>query len=158
MTLPEITAKHLRGIHTGGNWTETCLKEILNDISLNEATQKVYDFNSILSLTYHTTYYVNGLLEVLQEKPLNTKDNLSFTTPSINSELEWVNFIKNVLEKADEAALLIEKMPERKLLESFTNEKYGTYYSNIHGIIEHMHYHLGQIALIKKLIRKETTR
>ncbi|HAI83731.1 MAG TPA: DUF1572 domain-containing protein, partial [Chitinophagaceae bacterium] len=29
----------------------------------------------------------------------------------------------------------------------------GTYYRNILGLIEHTHYHLGQIALIKKIIR-----
>ena len=31
-------------------------------------------------------------------------------------------------------------------------EKYGTYYRNFHGLIEHAHYHLGQIVLIKKLV------
>jgi len=31
-------------------------------------------------------------------------------------------------------------------------EKYGNYYRNFHGIIEHCHYHLGQIVLIKKML------
>ena len=31
-------------------------------------------------------------------------------------------------------------------------EKYGNYFRNLTGIIEHLHYHLGQIVLIKKLI------
>jgi hypothetical protein len=43
-------------------------------------------------------------------------------------------------------------LPESKLAETFSDEKYGNYYRNIHGIIEHTHYHLGQIVLIKKIL------
>ncbi len=46
----------------------------------------------------------------------------------------------------------IEQLPESKLWETFSDEKYGNYYRNIHGIIEHSHYHLGQIVLIKKIL------
>lgn len=53
---------------------------------------------------------------------------------------------------AEEKASFIEKLPESVLLEIFSDEKYGTYYRNILGIIEHSHYHLGQIVIIKKMI------
>jgi hypothetical protein len=43
-------------------------------------------------------------------------------------------------------------LPENKLEEVFDDKKYGNYYRNITGIIEHNHYHLGQIVLIKKII------
>jgi len=32
------------------------------------------------------------------------------------------------------------------------NGKYGNYFRNIVGVIEHIHYHLGQIVLIKKIL------
>ena len=41
------------------------------------------------------------------------------------------------------------------LWETFADEKYGHYYRNLHGIIEHTHYHLGQIVLIKKLLQQQ---
>ena len=53
---------------------------------------------------------------------------------------------------AENFAILIEHLPEAKLGEIFTDEKYGNYYRNVHGIIEHTHYHLGQIVLIKKIL------
>ena len=53
---------------------------------------------------------------------------------------------------AENFAVLIEQLPENKFAETFIDEKYGNYYRNIHGIIEHNHYHLGQISLIRKLI------
>jgi len=53
---------------------------------------------------------------------------------------------------AENFAGLIEHLPERTLEETFWDEKYGNYYRNIHGIIEHTHYHLGQIVLLKKIL------
>jgi hypothetical protein len=49
-------------------------------------------------------------------------------------------------------ASLIEQLPESRLWENLADEKYGSCYRNIHGIIEHTHYHLGQIVLIKKIL------
>ena len=49
-------------------------------------------------------------------------------------------------------------MPEKKLWEPFGDGKYGDYFRNIQGVIEHAHYHLGQIVLVKKLIRQGVMR
>jgi len=54
--------------------------------------------------------------------------------------------------EAEKLAGLIEKFPDEKLDDPFANDKYGTYYRNMAGIIEHTHYHLGQIAIIKKML------
>lgn len=43
-------------------------------------------------------------------------------------------------------------MPEDQLWEPFVKEEYGTYYRCLQGPIEHYHYHLGQIALLKTMI------
>jgi hypothetical protein len=53
---------------------------------------------------------------------------------------------------AETFAGLIERLPESRLGETFADEKYGNYYRNIQGVIEHTHYHLGQIVLLKKLL------
>jgi hypothetical protein len=43
-----------------------------------------------------------------------------------------------------------------KLTEDFGGTaKYGNYFRNIAGVVEHTHYHLGQIALIKKLLKEK---
>jgi hypothetical protein len=57
---------------------------------------------------------------------------------------------------ADQAASLIEQLPEQRLWDDFSDQRYGNYYRNILGIIEHGHYHLGQIVLIRKLIQEST--
>jgi hypothetical protein len=92
-------------------------------------------------------------LNVLQGEPLNAKDEYSFNTPPILSQEDWKNLLDNIWSNAEKAAQLIEQLPESILHEYFTDKKYGSYYRNIHGIVEHMHYHLGQVVLIKKIIQ-----
>jgi len=89
---------------------------------------------------------------VLQGRPLNGHDKYSFDAPAIESQEDWEKLLNKIWADANDFANLIEKLPERKLDEIFIDEKYGTYYRNLHGIIEHIHYHLGQIVLIKKII------
>jgi hypothetical protein len=155
MSLSFQIAKHFREVHFGGNWTTSNLKDNLADVSWKEATAKIHSLNTIAALAFHASYYVSVLLRVLNGKTLDAKDELSFNHPPIHSQEEWNNMLSKTWSEAEQAATLIEQLPEDKLWEDFTDKKYGSYYRNIHGIIEHMHYHLGQIALIKKLLREE---
>lgn len=154
MTATQQLAKQLREVHFGGNWTCSNLKEHLSDLSYKEALAQLHNLNSIATLTVHCTFYVNVLLEVLKGKPLNSKDEYSFRLPEITSQQSWDNLLNKIWMSAEEASVLLEQMPESKLYENFTHEKYGIYFRNINGIIEHLHYHLGQIVLIKKLLRQ----
>lgn len=155
MHLPTQLAKHLREIHFGGNWTVSNLKEHLADVTWQQATTQVYSFNTIATLTFHVNYYVDVALKVLEGKPLEGKDADSFAAPLVQSQEDWEKLQTKVWTDAEKFAGLVEQLPESKLWEIFVHEKYGNYYRNIHGIIEHMHYHLGQIVLIKKIIRAD---
>lgn len=152
MNATEQIAKHFRDIHFGGNWTCSNLKDNLKDLTWQQATTKIHSFNTIATLVYHMNYYVSAVLKVLQGEALNAKDEYSFNHPPILSQEDWENLLDKTWDDAENFALLIEQLPESKLWENFTDEKYGNYYRNIHGIIEHTHYHLGQVVLLKKLV------
>jgi hypothetical protein len=155
MTLSTQTAKHLRDVYSGGNYTGVNLRNVLADVDLKKATTKVGSFNTILELVYHTNYYVTVVSKVLQGEPLNASDKFSFDHPQIQSEEEWKKFLDGFWADAEKFAVLIEQLPDNKFLEPFLDGKYGTYYRNIAGVIEHTHYHLGQIVLIKKLLSQQ---
>ncbi len=155
MNSTQQIANHFRAVHFGGNWTFVNLKETLADITWQEATTKHKDFNTIATLLFHINYYVNPVLKVLQGEPLNASDKFSFDCPNINSQQEWENLVQNAFAQAETFAQEIEKLDELKLYDVFSEEKYGNYFRNLFGIIEHTHYHLGQITLIKKWIRHE---
>jgi hypothetical protein len=152
MHLTAQIAKLFRDVHFGGNWTSVNLKECLEGITWQQATAKVYSFNTIASLVYHINYYVSAVLRVLQGMPIDASDKYSFDLSPILSQEDWEKLLNKTWTDAENFAHMVEQLPENKLWEIFWDEKYGNYYRNFHGIIEHCHYHLGQIVLIKKLL------
>jgi len=153
MTIPQQIANHCRGVFFGGNWTDVNLKKIVSDVNWQVATAKLPDVNTIATLVYHIHYYISPIVKVLQGLPLVASDKYSFAVSAITSEEEWQQLLHNVFSDAELFAQQIEKMDEALLFEIFSETKYGNYYQNLQGIIEHTHYHLGQIVIIKKLLQ-----
>ena len=133
-------AKHLKEIYFGGNWTCVNYKKELENITWQKAIHKTENTNSIATLVFHSTYYTSALIDVLEGKPLTAKDEISFVLPPINSELDWQTILNRIWIEAEKAIDLVEKLPEEKLFQDFTDSKYGSYFRNILGIIEHLHY------------------
>jgi hypothetical protein len=152
MNLTKQIAKHFGDFHFGGNWTSVSLRESLADVTWQQATARVCSFNTIATLVYHMNYYVSAVIKVLQGEQLNASDKYSFEIPAILSSEDWEKLLDKTWADAENFASLVEQLPEIKLGETFADEKYGNYYRNIHGVIEHCHYHLGQIVLIKKMV------
>ncbi len=151
----EQLAKHFREVYFGGNWTSSSLEDNLADLNWKQATTQVYSLNTIVALVYHINYYVTAVTKVLQGESLDAKDKYSFDHPPILSPDDWTKMQEKLWADAKTFLNLIEALPEDKLCEDFSNEKYGTYYRNIQGVIEHIHYHLGQIVLIKKILQEK---
>ena len=152
MNTPQQIAKHLRDVFFGKNWTCSTVKEHLENVTLEQATKQVYGLNSIFTLLHHLAYYLPAQINVLEGKPILASDAESFILPNITDETAWENYKNNIYTSAEKLALLIEALPQEKLFENFTNEKYGNFFRNITGLIEHTHYHLWQIVIIKKII------
>lgn len=145
-------AKHFREVIFGGNWCTVNLKDTLQDITWEQANTKVYSFNTITALTYHIGYYITAVLKVLEGGPLDAHDKFSYDHPIVASEADWQQLQEKIWTEAQEFATLIEKLPEEIIYKDFIDGKYGIYFRNLVGIIEHTHYHLGQIVLLKKMI------
>ncbi len=153
MSLTTQIAKHIRDVHFGGNWTSVNLKATLSDVTWEQAITKVHNFNTLATLLFHVNYYVGIQLKVLQGGPVEGSDKLSFAHPTIASQEDWDAMLTKAWTEAETLASLVEQLPDEKLLEPFYDEKYGNYYRNLTGFIEHTHYHLGQMVLVKKLVQ-----
>lgn len=156
MNVSAQIASHTRCLFFGGNWTDVNLQDVLSDVDWQMATTKVHNFNTIAQLAYHIHYFVAVVIKVLEGGPLVGNDKVSFNHPPITSQKDWEQLLQKVWADAETFAALIEKLPEATLWTNIGDEKYGTYYRNLHGIIEHSHYHLGQIVIVKKMILQET--
>ena len=147
-------AKQLKDVYFGGNWTSVCFKEVLKDVSWQQATVQLQGLNTIATLVFHSGYYIGAVLKVLQGEPLNASDKLSFEHSLISNDAEWQALLAETWQNAEAFAAAIAQLPDAQLAENFTHEQYGNYYHNLHGIVEHCHYHLGQIVIIKKLLQQ----
>ncbi|AFD06067.1 hypothetical protein [Solitalea canadensis] len=155
--LSKQIAKHFRDVHFGGNWTSVNLKDTLADITWEQSVTKVHNFNTIAVLVFHVNYYVAAVLKVLQGELLNASDKYSFDLSPITSADDWNQLVAKTLSEAELFAAEIEKLEDSMLFDDFADPKYGNYYRNIVGIIEHTHYHLGQISLLKKYLNEHNT-
>lgn len=152
MNLSAQIAKHFRDVYFGGNWTDVNLKKTLENVSWQQAITKVQSFNTIALLVFHINYYISGMTKVLLGGSLDIHDEYSFDLTPIQSQKDWEILLTKTWADAEAFALLVEQLPDTKLNETFADEKYGNYFRNLHGVIEHTHYHLGQIVLIKKIL------
>ncbi|MNU17076.1 DinB superfamily protein [compost metagenome] len=152
MSVSKQLAQHLRDVHFGKNWSWSNLKDALDGLSWQEAQVSVQGLNSIALLTVHITYYVKVIYKVLEGGPLEGNDQDSFMLPDIKGQSDWNALQEQIWQQAELTASAIEKMDDVQLDEIFSAAKYGTSFRNIAGMIEHMHYHLGQIVLIRKLL------
>lgn len=152
MSIKQLLAKNLRDAYHGPNWTAVSLKDALEGVFWEQATTKVGDLNTIVSLVFHIDYYINAVVNVLQGGSLEANDKYSFEHPEVNSEEDWQALIGNSMNNVEMLAGLIENMDENLLSDDFTVSKYGSYFRNLNGVIEHVYYHAGQISLIKKLL------
>jgi len=153
MQINSQIASRLREVLLDGLWiANTNFKAQITAINWQEAILKVQELNSMAALTFHINYYLDGLLRAFDTGILDIRDKYSFDVPPINSEEDWQNLVNTFLQNADSFVKRVEAMDEIQLEQPFIEEKYGTYRRNIEGVIEHSYYHLGQLAIIRKMI------
>jgi len=141
-----------------GTWiANTNYKNELEHVNWEMATKKIETLNTIVALTYHVNYYVQGVLEVLEGGPLRIRDAYSFDFDHINSQEDWEALKISLLDNALKFANNVASISNARLDNAFADPKYGNYRRNIEGLIEHSYYHLGQITLIKKQVLSSLT-
>ncbi|PHI18210.1 DUF1572 domain-containing protein [Lewinellaceae bacterium SD302] len=152
MEFTQQVARHLREFYYGPNMPGINFSDTINGVGLELATKKIGEHNSILALVFHIDYYVDGITKVLEGGELTIRDKFSFDHPLVETEEEWTNFVARVMANGDRFARRIAELDDEKLADGFVKTEYGTHYRNLVGCTEHLYYHLGQIALLKKLL------
>lgn len=147
--------KQFHDLFYGPAWFGESYMEKLKDVDDELAFLKpTPDIHSIAELISHCIFWRKALINILQE----SGKKLSMSDPEnwiLNEELKTVGFpdLLNNLENSQKKIL--------KLLETLSPEKFALEYREgakiedlLTGVIHHDIYHLGQIALVKKLLSK----
>ncbi|SDG02496.1 DinB family protein [Chitinophaga filiformis] len=144
---------HLLDTLEGENWTDVNVMDSLKDITVQEATLKTKASpNTIASLVNHLIYWNRVMIQRINGIKVNIPDINGFDVPSLTSEVEWTNLKNELVTSTHDLANAIKKVDESRLEEPILPDHSSTYKS-LHGMVEHLHYHLGQIVILKKLIK-----
>ena len=154
MNLSKILTKQFKDVQLDGTWISTNFKAQISDVTFEEANTRIGSLNTIALLTFHVNYYTAGVLQVLEGGTLDIRDKYSYDMQPIENAKDWDKLRNKFFSDAEHFTELMANLGDEKISESFVKEEYGNYYRNLAGIIEHSYYHLGQIVLIKKLIRE----
>ncbi len=155
MHITETIARHLLEVHFGENWTEVWISKTLEDVRLEEAIMRTQASpNTIASLLHHITFYNKVIESRLGGTNPHIGEANGFDRPPLHNEAEWQQLKEDNLQSARTLAAAIRKVPDTLLDKPILeNENSSVYYRQLHGVVEHAHYHLGQIVLLKNLIR-----
>jgi hypothetical protein len=153
METTEHIAQHLLDVHEGGNWTEVDIIHTLADVTLQEAiTVTPASVNTIATILHHITFYNIVVRERLKGTGIDIPATNGFDMPPLASDEDWENLKTENIRSAHELAGEMRRVDEAKLHQPII-EGQSTFYKNMQGCVEHVHYHLGQIVLLKNLIR-----
>lgn len=153
-TRSTFIANRLREVLLNGTWiANTNFKDQIENLTFQEAIHQVGNLNSIAALTFHINYYLDGILNVFKGGGLEIRDAYSFDLPPMESDSDWEQLKQLFYANAESFVNRVAQFDESIWDEDFVDPKYGTYLRNIEGVIEHSYYHLGQVVLIKKMIR-----
>ena len=144
-------ARHIREIHFGNNWSDSDMKMVLKDVTWQQAVATpIPNANSIAVLVFHMNFYLNYVHKHIQEIKYVFEHEDSFKVPFIESESDWQTLLQKTWADAEAFAQTVEKLPVGDDFYQVIPPNHNSFYKNIHGVVEHNHYHLGQIVLLKK--------
>ncbi len=128
-------------------WFGNSILETLSGINPGTSNLRHGTTHSIIELILHMTFWRLYVTKRLQgDNSFRITDELNFPKPE-----SWESAIDNL--KVSQQALVeaLKTFPEARLGDLVPESPYKyTFYTLIHGIIQHDIYHLGQIAYIKK--------
>ena len=147
-------ADTIRRAQEGEAWHGPSLSEVLDGVTPGQASKRLGDTHTIWELTEHIIAWVNIIRrrmegERLSDEDIRWEDN--FPGVPEPTEENW----KQTLERAVVANARLRNTVLHFPLEQLETEVPGKDYSYavmLHGAAQHVIYHAGQIALLKKLI------
>ena len=157
MKIADQIAQHVIDVHEGNNWTEVSLAATLQDVTLAEATtHTAASPNTIAGLLHHLTFWNRVMVRRSQGVATAIDAANGFAGPTPQTDADWAALQADNLVSAHELAAAIRKVSDTQLEEPIM-PSYSSAYKNLQGSVEHIHYHLGQLVILKNLVRHGNT-
>lgn len=153
MNIAEHIARHLRDVYAGQNWTEVNLQTTLEDVSYEEASEVTpASVNTIAGLVHHLTFWNRVIAQRIAGMKVEMPESNGYDNAALNDPATWHNLKKECFQSGNALAAAIEQLTAEQLEQEIL-PGYPTAYKSLQGCVEHVHYHLGQIVILKQLLR-----
>jgi uncharacterized damage-inducible protein DinB len=146
----------VRRAHQGDAWHGPALMEVLSDVSTEEARARpIANAHSISEIARHivgTRREVLRRFEGFVARDLSVEEDWpAATDPTAD---EWLATLAELDETQRALLGRLEEFPEARL-DDIVAGRPNTFFATVCGIAEHDVYHAGQIALLKKAVRRD---
>lgn len=137
---------------TGNNWTGINTETALHGITAEQAVKRIHaNHLNIAELTAHLTCWNMVIGRRLNGEDYQPEKEGDFPVINFLSESEWealkAAFMDSFIFLETRMASKEDSILNQPIFEGGTSA-----YRNLHGQVSHLHYHLGQIVLLKKLL------
>ena len=148
----DIIIDQLKRAFDGEAWHGPALMEILEGVdAASAASRPLSSAHSIWELVLHLTGWEDVIIRRIDYgKPAELSDDENFGgSITDHSETAWRNAVKRLQEKHSELINTVSNLPEAKLNDPVPGRDYNNRFMLL-GAVQHVAYHSGQIALLKK--------
>ena len=150
MTHGERLAAELRHAWNGNPWHGPSVAEILTRLSAREAAHRhVRGSHTPWELLRHLTTWVETPLRRFDDALHNPAETLDFPAPAEESDAQWQRDVAALGDAVERLARRVATMSDAEL-EAPVAERGYTYVRMVDGVVQHLAYHAGQIALLAK--------
>lgn len=148
----ELIRQMFEETYDGENWVDVNLTATLGNIGAAEAAKKIDpNLNTIWEIVNHLIAWRKNVLERVKGHRMQSPADNYFKPVEDQSDVAWHDTLQALKQSQQEWVQFLDTMPAENLQNIYSGNN-ASYYKNIHGIIQHDHYHLGQIVLLAKLV------
>jgi uncharacterized damage-inducible protein DinB len=148
----DLIVDQLKRALDGEAWHGPALMEILEGVdAASAASRPLSSAHSIWELVLHLTGWENVIIRrIVTGKPAELSDAENFGGAITDqSETAWRNAVSKLIQKHSELIKTASSLPEARLNDPVPGRDYNNRFMLL-GAVQHVAYHSGQIALLKK--------
>ena len=141
--------EQLRRMYHGPAWHGPAVTELLHGVTEAQAAARpIANAHTIWELVLHVAAWIRigrERLSATETRDASPQENW----PAMSGS--WHDALASLAREQDELERAIISFPPERLDEPAPGTEPQTYYILMHGVIQHIAYHAGQIALLRKL-------
>jgi uncharacterized damage-inducible protein DinB len=140
----------VRRAYEGDAWHGPSLREALEGVDAKQAAARpIGAAHSIWELALHVSGWNDVVRRRLAGETIDEPDEGDWPQPTDTSDAAWARTRNELARRSAALVEAIASLADADL-DAEASEREGSTYVRLHGILHHIHYHTGQISLLKK--------